>query len=105
MTLTQFKELLLTVTDKVFHFEAQGDTDQEHIIWQEEQNRALHGDGRRTELIWHVQVDLYTKAEYPELLDILLNVLEEADVAFEEPIPDYDTETKFFRYIIECEVV
>ncbi len=105
MTLIQFRDLLLSVTEKVFHFEAQGDTDQEHIIWQEEQNRALHGDGKRTELIRHVQVDLYTKAEYPPLLDEMLAALEDAEVAFEEPIPDYDTETGFYRYIIECEVI
>lgn len=105
MTLNQFRDVLLTVTDKVYQFEAMGDAEQEHIVWQETGGRALYGDGKRQERIGQLQVELYTKEPETPLLEMLLKALEEADVAFEEPVPDYERETGFIRHIIECEVI
>ena len=105
MTPSQFHDVLLAVTDKAYHFDAMGDTEQEHIVWQETGGRAFHGNGMRQERIRQLQVELYTKKEETPLLERVLEALEEADVAFEEPVTDYEQETGFIRHIIECEVI
>lgn len=105
MSLQEFRDMLLTVTEHVYHFEAWQETEDEYIIWQETGGRSLYGDGARCETVKKAQVDLYTKIEFSDTLDTLLGVLEQHDIAFQEPIPSFDTDTKRFRYIIECEVI
>jgi hypothetical protein len=104
MTLQEFSKVLLSVTDKVYHLEAWNESD-EYIVWQEIQNRSSHGDNGRFATVKRVQVDLFTQKEFSELLDKLLETLEENDVAFDDPVPDYDSDTKVMRYIIQCEVI
>lgn len=105
MTLIQFCDVLKTVSNQVFHYEAFGGVSGEHIIWQETGGRSLYGSDRRQEVIREVQVDLYTKTEYTETLDKLLTALEEAEVSFEEPVTSYEKETGYIRHTIECEVI
>jgi hypothetical protein len=103
MTLQGFKDVLLTVTDKVYHLESWQESD-EYIVWQELQPKSLRGDNGRLEVIHRAQIDLFTKNEFPEILDKLLVALDANDIAFEDPIPDYDSDEKQMRYIIQCEV-
>ncbi|MBP3701699.1 MAG: hypothetical protein J6I64_07400 [Lachnospiraceae bacterium] len=105
MTLEQFRDVLLGVTEKTYHNEAQGDIAQEHIIWQETGKRALHGDDMRTEVVWEIQIDVYTKDEYSPLPEKLQMALEENDIAFSDPVITYERETGLTRCIIECEVI
>jgi hypothetical protein len=104
MTLQEFSKVLLAVTDKVYHLEAWKESD-EYIVWQEIQGRSAYGDDGRFATVKRVQVDLFTKEEFPELLDKLLETLEANGVAFDDPVPDYDSDTKVMRYIIQCEVI
>lgn len=104
MTLQEFRDILLTVTDKVYHLEAWQEQE-EYIIWQETGGRSLYGSGRRCATVKKVQVELYSRKEFTDTLDRLLDTLEEHEIAFEEPIPDFDPDTKKMRYIIECEVI
>lgn len=105
MTLEQFRDVLLGITTKAYHYEAQGETTQEHIIWQETGKRALYGDDMRSVTVWEIQVDIYTKEEYSALPEIVLLALEEADIACEDPVITYESETGLTRYTIECEVI
>ena len=77
----------------------------EYIIWQETGSRSFYASNVRSETVRRIQVELYTAKEYTETLEKLLKVLEDNEVAFEDPVPDYDRETKRFRYIVECEVL
>jgi hypothetical protein len=104
MTLQEFKDLLLTVTDRVYHLEAWQEGE-EYLVWQELQPRSSKSDNRRGEVIRRVQVDLFTREEFSQTLDKLLEVLNEHDIAFDEPVPGYDTDTKMMRYIVQCEVM
>jgi hypothetical protein len=104
MTLQEFSKVLLSVTDKVYHLEAWKESD-EYIVWQEIQNRSSYGENGRFATVKRVQVDLFTKEEFSELLDKLLETLEENDVASDDPVPDYNKDTKVMRYIIQCEVI
>ena len=105
MTLREFRDLLLTVTEHVYHFEAAKETADSYIVWQEVSGRALAGSDRRQEVIRDVQVDFYTTIEFDPVLEEVLQVLEENGVAFEEPQTGFDPDTRMIRHIIECEVV
>lgn len=101
----EFKKMLETVLEEVYHFEAWQEAGEEYIIWQETGSRSYYASGIRSETVQRIQVELYTAKEYQEPLEKLLKVLEDNEVAFEDPVPDYDRETKRFRYIVECEVL
>lgn len=105
MTLQGFRDTLLTVTDKVYHFEAAGEASGQYIVWQETGGRSLSGANQRQEIIREVQVDFFTGLEFDPMLDVLLETLDAAGVAVGEPVTVYDTDTKRIRHIIECEVV
>lgn len=105
MTLREFRDLLLSVTDNVYHFEAFEESEDEYIIWQETNGRSAYGSNARTNTVKNVQVELYTQEEYTSTLDKLLEALEAEDIAFEEPVTDFNKDTKQIRHIIECEVI
>lgn len=105
MSLQEFRDILLKIMENVYHFEAYQETDEEYIIWQETGGNSMHGDGVRCETVQKAQVELYTKIEFSETVGKILDVLEQNDIAFREPIPSFDADTKRFRYIIECEVL
>jgi len=105
MSLEQFRDLLLTITENVHHLEAYQETDEEYIIWQERGGNSLYGDGVRCETAKKVQIDIYTTKEFSDLPERVMRLLETQDIACKDPIPSYYTETKKMRYIIECEVL
>lgn len=105
MTLQEFRNILLGVTGNVYHSEAPGDVRGEYIIWQEKGGRALYASDARSETVRKIQVELYTGEEFTETTDRILDALEKNGVAFREPEPYFDPDTKKTRYIIECEAV
>lgn len=105
MSLQEFKGILGTILEDVYHWEAWQETAEEYIVWQETGSRSSYASNVRSETVHQVQVELYTGKEYSETLERLLKTLEENDIAFEDPVPDYDRDTKRFRYIVECEVL
>lgn len=105
MRLEKLRDLLLIVTDNVYHLEAYQETDAEYIVWQERGSHSLYGGNERCETAQKVQLDIYTDKEFSDLPERVLQILEENEVACKDPIPSYDVESKRMRYIIECEVV
>lgn len=105
MTMQEFRDVLLSVTDKVYHFEAFQDSTGQYIVWQETGGHSLYGSDKRQGTVKHIQVDFFTGNEFDPVLDQLLDTLEASGVAFGEPVTSYDTNTKGIRHIIECEVV
>lgn len=106
MTLPDFRDLLLEVHDKVYHYEPLNDCGKRYIVWTETKGRSHRGDGRRVLPVQRVQVDLYTDQEYDPLLEQLLAALDRNNrVFYGEPIPSYDAATGMSRYIVECEVI
>lgn len=101
----EFKDVLLTVTDAVYHFEAPGGAGEEYLVWQETGGRSLYASDARCGTVEKFQVDLYTEKEFPDMVGKILEALEENGISFQEPAPYFDPDTKKLRYIIECEVV
>ncbi|WP_434310477.1 hypothetical protein [Hominifimenecus sp. rT4P-3] len=104
MTLQEFQNVLLSVTENVYHFEA-AEASEKYVVWREIGGRALMASGHRREVIHEVQVEFCTKEEFDPMLEGLLNALEMAEIVFEEPLVEYDSETKQIRYTIYCEIV
>lgn len=105
MRLQEFGEILRDVTEEVYHFEAWKETAEEYIVWQETGARSLYAGNVRGETVKRIQVELYTKKEFSETAGKLMRTLEQHEIAFADPILDYDRESKRFRYILECEAI
>lgn len=105
MSMEEFKAILLPAVEELHHFEAGRDAGEEYAVWQETGGTSMYSSGVRCATVQRVQVDLYTRKEHTETLARILDALEKNDIAFREPVPGFDPDTKRMRYIIECEVV
>lgn len=104
MTLGSFRDLLLTVTPDVYHFEAH--KDEEYIVWHEVGDISLPGDGQRAETGARIAVDYYTRQEYDTLHTQLERVLDECeDIALSDAAVLYEPETGLIHYAYTCEVI
>lgn len=104
MTLAEFQQILLRLTAGVYHFEAGEDAGEKYIVWQETGGRALYGNNRCTERTRQIRVVLHTREKESFLPDRLLCELDRAGATFEEPVTEYDPETKWIRHTVMCEV-
>ena len=64
MSLQEFRDLLLGITEKAYHFEAAQDAPDKYIVWQETGSRALLASDCRQEVIHELRVDFYPEEEY-----------------------------------------
>ena len=67
MTLKQFRDLLLTVTDRVGHGEHFKDGGN-YIVWHEVGKIGTNADNAEAESGFRIAVDYFTKKEYVRLL-------------------------------------
>lgn len=105
MSLQEFNEVLQAVTEGVYHFNAPQEPAGEYIVWQETGLHSLYASNVRRETIKRIRVELYTEEEYSETIGKLLTILEQNEIAFQDPVSDYDRDTEKIRYSVECEVL
>ena len=86
MSLQEFRDLLLGITEKAYHFEAAQDAPDKYIVWQETGSRALLASDCR---------------QMPEQI---LKALEDAGIAVPEQTIVYDTNTRRICYSMKCEM-
>ncbi|MBP0973652.1 MAG: hypothetical protein J5851_07095 [Oscillospiraceae bacterium] len=104
MTLENFRDLLLTVTPDVYHFEAH--KDEEYIVWHEVGGISLTGDDRHAETGTRIAVDYYTKQEYDTLPARLSETLGSCpDIALSDERVMFEPETELIHYAYTCEVI
>lgn len=104
MTLASFRDLLLTVSSDVYHFEAH--KDDEYIVWHEVGAISLIGDDQRAESGTRIAVDYYTKQEYDNLHTILVETLDACeDIALTDGAVMYEPDTGLIHYAYTCEVI
>jgi len=104
MTLKQFRDVLLTVTDKVYHFESS--KEKEYIVWGEIGQKSLRADGNISETGIRIAVDIFTADEYSELPGKLTKALSENDEIFlRDCLTDFEKDTGYIHYAYTCEVV
>ena len=95
--LAPLKAALLTVTDKVYHYEGLKDEDR-YIVWAEDADNAINGDNKIIGQAIQGTVDYFTSLEYDENVDKIQNAMNDAGIAFYLSTQLYDDETKKMQY-------
>lgn len=104
MSLQEIKDFLLGITLNTFHQEAwqQPDT---YIVWAEDgESGAVHGDDRKLEQILDVTIDVFTRDEYPEIIERLQQAFNDQGISFELLSIQYEASTKYthYEYLIQA---
>lgn len=95
--LAPLKAALLTVTDKVYHYEGLKDEDR-YIVWAEDADNSVNGDNKIIGQAIQGTVDYFTSLEYDENVDKIQSAMNDAGIAFYLSTQLYDDETKKMQY-------
>ena len=78
----QIEEILLTITDKVYHYEAMDSPDQ-YIVWAEEMEvSSVEGDDRKINQSIQGTIDYFTKSDWDENVEKIQKALKENCISF-----------------------
>lgn len=92
------KAALLTVTDKVFRYWAQGATDK-YIVWSEDsQADSVWADGQMVQQSLQGTIDYFTKSENDPNFGKIQDALNDAGISFWLNSIQYETETRLIHY-------
>ena len=103
MTLKQFRDLLLTVSDKVYHNRAS--KEKSYIVWHEVGKTGNTADNAQSESGYRIAVDYFTKNEYDSLPDKITALFDNDEIAADDVVIDYEPDTGYTHYAWTCEVV
>lgn len=82
MKLTDIRDLLLTVTEDTFHYEAHKKPDK-YIVWAEDSEAdAVHADNHKTNQVIQGTIDYFTKTEFDSNFELIQDKLNSADIAW-----------------------
>lgn len=104
MTLKQFRDLLLTVTDRVGHGEQFKDGGN-YVVWHEVGKISNTADSAQSESGYRIAVDYYTKDEYDLLPDKITALFDNDEIAADNVVIDYEPDTGYTHYAWTCEVI
>ena len=98
MLLIDIRDALLTVTNKVYHFDATG-AKGNYIVWAEEgQTSATWADNKMQEQAIGGTIDYFTKFEFDENVDKIQKALNDAEISFELNSIQHEEQTKYIHY-------
>lgn len=104
MTLQEFRDVLLSVCDSVYHYES--DKEAEYIVWHEIGSISLRGDCTIAESGVMIAVDFFTATEYSDIPENVSAALAACDeIAVDDPEVIYDSDTGIIHYAWLCEVI
>lgn len=104
MTLHQFRDLLLTVHDNVYHFESSKES--EYIVWHETGTLSLKADGEIAQKGVRIAVDFFSTDEYSDVPDNLTNVFIGNDEVFlRNHKIIYERDTGYIHHAFTVEVI
>jgi len=102
MTLSDLKNLLLTVGPPVSHYHAHQQPDS-YIVWAEYGAHHMNADNALRERAWKVQVDLFTRTENDPNRGKIQALLDRDEIAYSYLV-DYERDTGYIHHIWDCEV-
>lgn len=102
MRLTEFRDVLLTVDPKAFHYEASQKLEP-YTVWAEEDEKQLSGDDACDEVIIRARVDYFTQTEYDPQVEVFKAAFNGMDIAYRYSC-EYDTDAKVIHHRFDCEV-
>lgn len=98
MNFDVIKNALLTVTDKVHHYEAAKQTGS-YIVWAEDtQADAVWADDKMQEQTIQGTIDYFTKKENDPSWRLIQKALSDAGVTFKLNSVQYEYDTKYIHY-------
>jgi hypothetical protein len=98
MTLPDLRDLLLTIMDEVYHFEATEQTDK-YIVWAEEgQSNSDHADNQIINQEIEGTIDYFTKDEFDSNVSLIQEKLDSADLTWELNSIQREEETGYIHY-------
>ena len=98
MVLTDLKAVLLTVTSKVYHFDATG-AKGNYIVWGEDgQADSVWADGKMQEQTITGTIDYFTKTEYDPNFTAIQTALNGMGISYTLNSIQYETDTKLIHY-------
>lgn len=104
MNLRDFRDLLLSVTDRVSHGEHFKDNGS-YIVWHETGKIGGRAENAVSESGYRVAVDYFTKSEYDPLPDKISKLFDCNEIAADDVVIDYEPDTGYTHYAWTCEVI
>jgi hypothetical protein len=98
MTLSELKAALLTVTDKVHHFDATGETGS-YIVWAEDgAGETFWADNKMKCQVITGTIDFFTKTEYDPTFGQIQAALDNLGICYRLNSTQREEDTKYIHY-------
>jgi hypothetical protein len=98
MTLAKIKTALLTVTNKVYHFDATG-AKGNYIVWAEDgQFDSLWADGAMREQTITGTIHYFTKIEFDLNFNAIQTALSNAEISYSLNSIQFEEDTRYIHY-------
>lgn len=94
----QIEEILLTVTDSVFHYEAMGKPDQYIVYAEDSEGSSVEGDDQKINQSIQGTIDYFTKKDWDENVTKIQEVLKNAHISFYLNSVQLEEETGYQHY-------
>lgn len=101
MTLSDIRELLVSVDPEIRHYHSTSDAEA-YTYWQETQRLPVMADDEHEEA-WRFYVHRYTRVEDDEIANRLFEALDQCEDTTVRHLVDYDSESGYIHHIYECE--
>lgn len=103
--LKKFAELLrYTSTNEIYHYDATGGKGDRYIVWQEEgESDSLFLDNQHDEIVLKGSLDIYTKVEFDDLVDEVIDLFNGNGVPFNIINIEYETNSNYIHYSFDWE--
>lgn len=98
MKLVDLRDLLLTVTPNVYHYEAHKQ-DGNYIVWAEDgEAGAAYADNKKTSQVIGGTIDYFTKDEFDPAFDLIQAKLNSVDIAWKLNSIQHEEDTGYIHY-------
>lgn len=103
--LKKFAELLrYTSTNEIYHYDATGGKGDRYIVWQEEgESDSLFLDNQHDEIVLKGSLNIYTKVEFDDLVDEVIDLFNGNGVPFNIINIEYETNSNYIHYSFDWE--
>lgn len=98
LKIKQIEELMLTVTDSVFHYEAMDNPDRYIVYAEDSEGSSVEGDDRKINQSMQGTIDYFTKKDWDENVTKIQEVLKNACVSFYLNSVQFEEETGYQHY-------
>lgn len=93
------RDILLEVTDKVYHYTKLGDEKDKYIVWAEDgEGQSIYSDDIKEDQVIQGTIDYYTKDDFDPLVDEIQDGLSKEKIPYYLGSVQYEDETNLIHY-------